>query len=156
MGKVTSAGLMAGIFFGFIKLHYMPNLDLLTWVFIAMLFDFISGIIKSKMLKIPITSGRLRDSAIKSLQYIGVIVGCIIIANTVHETNEITTWINDGMLIFIIYCEVYSIIENLRDMKPDSKVSRLVFVPLLSILSLSITKAALKVKDESANDSDSK
>lgn len=139
----TTAGIIAGITFSFMKLQFVPDLNLLGWVFVAMLFDFITGVMKAKLNKEPITSKRFRESVVKALQYIGVMVGCIILGNTVKENNELVRWINDGMMIFIIYVEVYSIIENFRDMNPASKMSKLVFTPLLGLLSLTIAKNPL-------------
>lgn len=124
----------------FLKLSFMPDAGLLAWVFIAMLADLVTGIIKSKMLKTPITSTGMRKSVVKALQYMGLIIAGVILGNTMKENNEVIRWINDGMLIFIIYVEVYSILENLYAMNPESPVSKNIFKPLLSFLALSISK----------------
>jgi phage-related holin len=124
----------------FIKLAFIPNAELLGWVFIAILVDFITGIIKSKLLKIPITSSGFRKSVTKTLQYLGMIICGMILVNSIKEKNELTIWIHDGMLMFIIYVEVYSILENLYKMSPDSKAAVIVYKPLMALLSLSFSK----------------
>lgn len=124
----------------FIKLAFIPNAELLGWVFIAILADFLTGIIKAKLLKIPITSSGFRKSVTKTLQYLGMIICGMILVNTIKEQNELTKWIHDGMLMFIIYVEVYSIFENLYNMSPNSKAAVIVFKPIMAILSLSFTK----------------
>jgi phage-related holin len=124
----------------FIKVSFIPSVSLLAWVFIAIAFDFLTGVIKSKVLKQAITSTGFRKSVVKTLQYLGIIIGGIILTNTATGQSEIVEWINDGLLLFIVYVEVYSILENFYAMEPGSKISEFIIRPLMSILSLSLTK----------------
>lgn len=126
-----------------IKLTFLPNIKMLGWVFVAVLIDFLTGILKAKLNKQILTSGGFRQTSVKCLQYLGLIIGGIILGNSVNEDNELLLWINDGLLLFIIYVEVYSIFENLYAMNPDSKVSKLVFKPAMRILTIGLEKNSL-------------
>jgi phage-related holin len=133
----------------FIKLNFLPNVTLLGWVFFAVFIDFITGVLKAKLTKQVINSQGFRQTAIKSLQYIGLIVGGIIIGNSFEKQSDIVHWVNDGLLMFILYVEVYSIFENLYAMNPDSKVAQRVFAPAMRILIIGINKNSLnKVADD--------
>lgn len=128
----------------FIKLNFLPNVTLLGWVFFAVLIDFITGVLKAKLTKQVVNSQGFRQTAIKSLQYIGLIVGGIIIGNSFEKQSDIVSWVNDGLLMFILYVEVYSIFENLYAMNPNSKIAQRVFAPAMRILIIGISKNSLE------------
>lgn len=136
----------------FLKITFMPNLNLLMWVAVAVAIDLVTGVAKSAFHNIKPTSGGFKRTIVKALQYAGLIVAGIVIGNTTKESNELVQWINDGMLLFLIYIEVYSIIENLRDLNPESKIAKMIFVPLLSILTFGIDKLSLLKKTDKPND----
>jgi len=132
----------------FVKLTFLPNVTMLGWVFFAVLVDFITGVLKAKLNKQLLTSGGFRQTSIKCLQYIGLIVGGIIIGNSFEKQSDIVKWVNDGLLMFILYVEVYSIFENLYAMNPDSKVAKMIFKPAMRILTVGLEKNSLnKVAD---------
>lgn len=132
--KITIAAGLAGL-----QLKFMPNVNMLGWVFVAVFVDFITGVIKAKIQDKLLSSQGFRQTSIKCLQYLGLIVGCIILGNTVDKENQLVKWINDGMLLFIIYVEVYSIFENLYAFNPDSKVAPL-FKLVMRILTVGLEK----------------
>jgi phage-related holin len=133
-----------------IKLNFLPNITMLGWVFFAVLVDFLTGVLKAKLNKQILTSGGFRQTSIKCLQYIGLIVGGIIIGNAFEKQSDIVTWVNDGLLIFIIYVEVYSIFENLYAMNPNSKVAKMIFKPAMRILTIGLEKHSLNNAAEKA------
>lgn len=133
-----------------IKLNFLPNITMLGWVFFAVLVDFMTGVLKAKLNKQLLTSGGFRQTSIKCLQYIGLIVGGIIIGNAFEKQSDIVAWVNDGLLIFILYVEVYSIFENLYAMNPNSKVAKMIFKPAMRILTIGLEKHSLNNAAEKA------
>lgn len=134
------------------KLWLMPDLSLLIWVLVATGVDLVTGIVKSKLQGNNITSKGLRETIKKLIQNLGLIAVGLIIMNAVKEKNELLMWATDGLMLFILYTELYSIIENLRDMNPESKVSKMIFVPLLTLLTLGIDKLSLNKKTGGTGD----
>lgn len=134
----------------FVKLTFLPNLTMLGWVFFAVLVDFMTGVLKAKLNKQLLTSGGFRQTSIKCLQYIGLIVGGIIIGNSFEKQSDIVKWVNDGLLMFILYVEVYSIFENLYAMNPNSKVSKMIFKPAMRILTIGLEKNSLNKAADAA------
>ncbi|TAG31876.1 MAG: hypothetical protein EAZ35_02170 [Sphingobacteriia bacterium] len=131
------------------KIAFLPNLNLLLGVFLVMVFDFITGVIKSKLQGNDISSKGFRKTIPKLIQNVGLILVGIVMGNFLPKDNDLAKWVTDGFMLFIIYTEVYSIVENLIGMNPDSKVARMIFTPLLSILTLGIDKLSLQKKDSS-------
>ncbi len=138
----------------FIKLTFLPNITMLGWVFFAVLVDFITGVIKAKMNKQLLTSGGFRQTSIKCLQYIGLIVGGIIIGNSFEKQSDIVKWVNDGLLMFILYVEVYSIFENLYALNPNSKIATMIFKPAMRILTIGLEKNSLNKAADAADAAD--
>lgn len=135
--KTSILGYISLLFF---KLTFFPNMDLLAWVFIAIFIDFLTGVIKAKIQGKQLTSGGFRQTVIKCLQYIGLIVGGIVMGNSLPKESEIVRWVNDGLLLFIMYVECYSIFENLYAFNPESKVAKLVFKPIMTLLTAGLER----------------
>ncbi len=136
----------------FFKLTFFPRLDLLAWVFIAVVIDLLTGVVKAFIKKQAVTSQGFRQTAVKALQYSGLIIAGIIIGNSFEKNTDLVRWVNDGMLLFLLYVEVYSIFENLRDMNPESKVSKMIFSPALTILTLGMQRLSLNKLTESSKE----
>lgn len=130
----------------FIKTLFLPNVDLLIWMAIAMAGDWSTGILKSVILQIPRTSSGYRKTLSKFLQYAGSIIASVILTNVVSKTKfvdketefAIVNYLNDGLLIYIIYIEVTSIFENLYACDHKSKFSKFIIAPLLKLLTFQI------------------
>lgn len=135
----------------FIKFTFMPSIKILGWVFFAVLIDFITGVLKAKLAKQQLTSGGFRQTAVKCLQYFGLIIGGVIMGNSFEQDSQVVHWVNDGMLLFILYVEVYSIFENLYAMNPNSKVASMIFKPMMTILTIGLERNSLKSPEEPAN-----
>lgn len=134
---------------GAVKISFLPNIDMLGWAFAAIAIDFVTGILKSAINKVPLTSMGFRGTIKKLIQYIGIIVLGTLLGNALPKDNELVLWINNVVLLFIIYTEAYSIVENLRDINPNSPIAKKVFIPILSLLTLGIDKiTALKKSDD--------
>lgn len=124
----------------FFKLTFLPDLNLLAWVFIAMVFDFATGVLKAVMNKEARTSAGYRKTVTKFTQYGGAIAAGVILSNTLPPDNMITGYVNNALLIFIIYIEVTSICENIYAIDSSSMFSRYFISPLLKVLTFAIKK----------------
>lgn len=126
-----------------IKLTFFPDIKLMAWLLMAFVIDFLTGVVKSYFNKKAISSQGFRQTAIKALQYSGLLIAGIIIGNSFEKNSELVKWVNDGMVLFLLYVEVYSIFENLRDMNPESKVAKMLFNPALTILTLGMQRLSM-------------
>lgn len=139
------------------KALVLPQLSLLLWIAVLMGVDFITGVLKAKLLKETITSQRARDTIIKFLQYFGCIGITIVIINQVGQSDQVTqamNWAKDGVCILIIYIECLSILENLYGMDKTSPLSRWIFGPLYMLLSLAIKNNPFKRAADEAKEQD--
>lgn len=132
----------------FFKLSFLPDANLLTWVFIAMLFDLITGIIKAVVLRQARTSAGYRKTVIKFTQYVGAIAVGVILANTLPKENVIVSFVNSALLILLIYIEATSIFENLYVIDSSSPFSRFFIAPILKLLTFAMNKMPLSQEAE--------
>lgn len=152
---------VAKLFWGgallFIDIVVKPTKELIWAVGIAVILDFITGIMKSKFLKKEITSEGFRKSVIKVTQYIIPVVilwgGASFIPSKTATMKEMAGW----LMMFILYIEVTSVFENLYETDKTSMISKFLYKPALQILKFSlknnpVEKAATKIKDNEKTD----
>jgi phage-related holin len=135
----------------FFKIAFLPDWNLLSWVFIAMMLDLITGVAKAVVMKDARTSTGYRKTVTKFIQYVSAISVGIILANTLPAENNIVTYINSALLILLIYIEATSIFENLYAIDSTSPFSRYFIAPVLKLLTLAMKKGSLtktEVNDE--------
>jgi phage-related holin len=138
--------LIATVAMLFLKTLLLPSVNLLLWMSIAIVVDFATGVAKAIVHKKPRTSTGYRGSLTKIIQYIGAITAIIILNSVIAITATVNTidhtviakYLNDGIVIFIIYIEVTSIFENLYACDQTSKFSKFVITPLLKLLTLQL------------------
>lgn len=145
--RITAELLAVSGGIAFFKLTFLPNMNLLAWVFIAMLIDLITGIRKAAVLGEARTSAGFRKSINKFIQYAGAIVGGVILANTLPKDTAIVGYVQDFLLIFIIYIEVTSIFENLYAIDSTSQFARFFISPILRLLTFAIKKTSFNQGD---------
>lgn len=126
-------------------IHYWPDGYLLSWLLVVFLLDFVFGILKAAFTGQQRTSGRLRQSVIKLLQYGGCVIVAAVILNIVTVSSEQLgrqfAWLfGDIMLYVMIYIEVVSVLENMEAMAPKSHFVRLFVRPVKRIITLQLTK----------------
>jgi len=134
------------------KYSFLPSGNLLAWVFIAMLVDLVTGIIKAWQLNEARTSAGYRKTVIKFTQYAGAVVVGVILGNALPQDYEIVSYVNDGLLVLLIYIEATSIFENLYAIDSTSQFSKYFIAPILRVLTFAIKKSPLAQqndKDES-------
>lgn len=122
------------------SIHFYPSYNLLAWVFIAMVLDLITGIIKAVIHRNARTSSGYRKTARKLTQYIGSIMVSVILMNTFQQEHPVVQYVNDGLLILLIYIETTSIFENLYAIDSTSMFARYFIAPVLRLLTLYMRK----------------
>ena len=125
------------------KTQFMPDAQLLLWMAVVIVLDFITGIAKAVVTKQARTSSGFRKTITKFMQYGGSIAVSIVLNHTAHQNNlvetaRILTYLNDGLVIFIIYIEVTSIFENLEACDNKSTFARFFIKPVLKLLTIQI------------------
>ncbi|GAA0561488.1 phage holin family protein [Chitinophaga japonensis] len=141
--RLTTELLAAAGGLAFFKVIFLPDANLLAWVFISMLLDLITGVVKAVVLKQARTSSGYRKTVIKFTQYAGAIAVGIILANTMQKDSAIVGYVNSALLILLIYIEATSIFENLYAIDNSSPFSRYFIAPILKLLTLAIKKSPL-------------
>lgn len=127
----------------FLKFVILPDLNLIAWVLVAMAADFGTGVLKAIVKKEARTSSGYRKTVVKFTQYGGAIAVGVIMSNTLPPDNMITGYVNNALLIFIIYIEVTSICENIYAIDSSSMFSRYFISPLLKVLTFAIKKMSV-------------
>jgi hypothetical protein len=137
----------------FIKVAFLPSVSLLSYMAIAMVLDFVTGIAKAKVLNQARTSAGYRRSVIKFLQYGGSIAVSLILANAgegraAEPFKAMLSYFNDGLIIFIIYIEATSVFENLYAIDSRTLMSRYFIAPVLKILTWQIRNNPIMTQAE--------
>jgi|GEM_PF-1676163 len=130
----------------------VPDLHLLIWLGLSMLLDFIFGFTKAVVLRKARTSGALRKTVLKFIQYFGAIIIVFIMMNVVGKSPysnlvPIVDFLSSAIIILLIYVEVVSVLENLNEIDSTSTLSKMVFKPLHKILTIQIGKFKLESID---------
>jgi len=125
-------------FFGF-TFDIKPNVPfLLAAVFIGMIIDFITGVIKAKFKGQERTSEGYRRTVKKVTQYftaIGLSLGIqYLVKTTVTNSSADLQYISVFVCLFVLYIEITSILENLWEIDKTSTISKFLIKPLLIIL----------------------
>lgn len=126
-----------------LKAFWFPQASLLLCMVIAIVLDFATGVIKACITGVVRNSDGFRKTVIKFSQY-GFAIGVCILLQNVADNNglvkpaEILTWLNDGLVVFIIYIECTSIFENLYECDKRSMISKYFIKPMLSLLTFQI------------------
>lgn len=134
---LTATGALA-----FFKITFIPDANLIIWVFISILLDLVTGIIKAIILNNIRTSSGYRKTVIKFTQYAGAIAVGTILGNVLSNNNIILSYVNSGLLILLIYIEATSIFENLYAIDNSSPFSKYFIAPILRILTIAIKKTS--------------
>lgn len=131
---------MKTLFTGDFSIVFHPSFNLLIWVFIAMMLDLFTGIVKALMHHNARTSSGYRKTARKFTQYIGAIMVSVILMNTFRQEHPVVQYMNDGLLILLIYIETTSVFENLYAIDSSSMFARYFIAPVLRLLTLYMKK----------------
>jgi phage-related holin len=127
----------------YIKIQFMPSLDLMAILFVAMVIDFATGCWKAKVQGKARTSSGFKRTITKFVQYAGAIVGGGVLAYIGEQkggagTQVLFGWFNQGLIFFILYIEVTSIFENLYEIDTESMISKYFYQPAIKILTFQL------------------
>lgn len=155
--KLTYKTLCYLLFIDFIKITFFPSTNLIYWCACAITLDLISGVCKSLAKGNFLVSSGLRKTLVKLAQYIGTVLLLFIFSNVFTHDPEATkrtlsffgtdiynqiqsslTYINNLVLLIMIYTEFLSISENLISIDSTSGFSRWVLKPLHYLLSFAV------------------
>ena len=155
--KITYKTLCFLLFLDFLKITFYPSTNLIYWCASAILLDLLSGIFKSLAKGDFLVSNGLRKTIKKFAQYIGTVLLLFIFSNVFTHDPEATKraldffgdniynqihssleYINNLVLLIIVYTELLSISENLIAIDHTSGFSRWVLKPIHRLLSLAI------------------
>lgn len=152
LSKVTGKLLYIVFFLDVTKTILLPKLSLLLWIVILIAADVITGLIKARILRQPITSERARGTIVKFLQYFGCIGLTVVLANQAKDNPNfvaVMEWAKDGVVILIIYIECLSIFENLYAMGKTTTLAIYVIEPIYWLLSLAVKNNPItRARDE--------
>lgn len=138
--KMLKALLFVPVFL-FVQLKFLPNMELLVWISAAILCDFVTGIIKARILNSVRNSTGFRRTITKVVQYFGAIALGIIIGNTsksLPHADILVPLFGNGLQMLILYIEITSILENMYAIDKESKFSRFFTKPLLNFFTFQI------------------
>jgi len=143
------AMIILGVGFTLFKNWVFPNLDLTVVMTLALVLDFITGVIKSVALKIAITSWGFRKTIIKFLQYggailIGIFLSSVMAYKGLGTELGLPKYIVDVLVVFIIYIELVSILENLTQMDNKSPIATKILKPLHKLLTFQLNNNPIK------------
>lgn len=119
----------------------LPPSTLLTWLGITMILDLITGVACAVKKGVPRTSKGFRGTVVKFIQYGGAVGIGIILSNVADiqkdEASEaIFKYFSTGLLAFIIFIEVKSILENMIEINPESDFTKFFLNPVHDFISL--------------------
>lgn len=146
--KLIWAGIILGI-----DLFVKPSFRLLLVVMIAVLIDFITGVIKAWFKKEARTSEGYRKTVVKFMQYVVPVIVLYFGSKRIPEHKELLSSAYGYLLMFIIYIEATSIFENLYEIDKKTVISKYLYRPMLKVLKFGIennpaVKAADKLKED--------
>lgn len=129
-----------------INLNFLPTGTLLVVMGVTIILDFISGIIKAAIQNRARTSEGYRKTVVKFIQYGGAL--CVSIVLKYLSVNQgdsdmkaiapFLGYLNDGLLFFIVFIEITSILENLYAIDKRSPMALYIIKPLLRIMTFAI------------------
>lgn len=148
----TLAAILMVLPLSILKIIVLPNIDLIALIFICVVLDFVTGVIKSVVTGVSRTSKGYRKTIVKFTQYgVGCLVS-MVLASAVQEDHtvakKVTEFLSNGIYIFIIYIECTSILENAYLIDKKSKFSQYIIKPMLALLTFQLTKIPLILKGE--------
>lgn len=132
-----------------LKVNLLPNFSLLAWLGIAIMVDFLSAMGRSVILNEPRTSKKLQGTIKKFIMYFGALSISIIFLHIKDLTGygaelPIAPYLNNGLVIFMVYVEMVSILENLIAIDSKDTLSVFILKPLHRLLTFQLKNNPIK------------
>lgn len=140
-----------------IQFNFLPTPNLLLVMGVAIVLDFLTGILKSVILKKVRTSEGYRKTVIKFTQYGGSVVVGMLLKYIGAQNSDMANiglyaeYLTDGLVIFIIFIELTSVLENVYAIDQETPFSKYLVGPLLKLLTFQIKNnpvTKIKTPDE--------
>lgn len=117
-----------------------PDWQLFVFLTFVMIFDFITGFLKAKFLKINRSSEAFRKTIRKIIQYFSAITVVIFVINVIRFDKS-SEWFKDysfylqnGVIVLMIYIELVSILENAIAIDKTSRFATVFIIPFHRLL----------------------
>lgn len=147
--KTPALAIGAGLFSWF-TIEYFPSAMLFFWLLIAMLGDFITGLLKSWKKGKHTSSEGLRRSVTKVLSYCGAILVIMTLVNVIGLVDDGNKYdlaiVINGLMGFIVFVELYSICENISEAYPESPLVKYFIIHIMSFLRGRFDKMKIETK----------
>lgn len=129
-----------------------PNAMLVVVMAVAISFDFLLGVAKSRLNGIEITSSGYRESFKKIFQYVGTYLAVLLLLNLCSVGTDAidALWmaaLANAIMVGMIINEILSIIENSIAIAPDSSFSKYLRMAH-AVLTLKMFEKLKKLQDE--------
>lgn len=122
---------------GWLTFEFMPEPMLFVLLLLAMLLDFTLGVWVALKKGVAIKEEGINKTVEKLILFAAAILGVWILANVLHVMNyaklDYSTYVN-YTIAFIIMSEIYSVMKNARNLRPESPLSKFVLTPVLDFL----------------------
>jgi phage-related holin len=126
--------------------NILPTGTLMVGIGLAMLLDLATGVVKAVFKNQQRTSEGYRKTIKKFTQYFGAIsIGILIryafrVELNAPEYLEYADFFNNSLLMFIIFIEIVSILENMLEIDNKSPFAKYFIRPILSVLTIALKK----------------
>lgn len=137
-----------------VKFNFLPTPSLLLVMGIAIVLDFGTGVIKAVYLKNARTSEGYRKTVIKFTQYGGSVVVGMLLKYIAGQNSDMANvqpyveYLTNGLVIFIIFIELTSVLENLYAIDNQTTFSKFFVGPLLKLLTFQIKNNPIMKMEE--------
>ena len=141
--KTTAIAAFIGTFIN-VKFSFLPTPSLLLVMGVAIVLDLITGIIKAIYFERMRTSEGYRKTVIKFTQYGGAVVVGMLLKYISGQSSDMANiqpyveYLTNGLVIFIIFIECTSVLENLYAIDQQTPFSKYFVGPLLKLLTFQI------------------
>ncbi|MBI2283323.1 MAG: phage holin family protein [Bacteroidetes bacterium] len=137
-----------------IKLNFLPTGTLMAAMAASIVLDFVTGLIKAVIAKDARTSQGYRKTVVKFMQYGGAVCVSMLMKFLMMRSGETAMqaispyadYLNNGLLIFILFIEITSILENMYAIDNSSPFAQYFIKPLLSIMTVAIKNNSIAKK----------
>lgn len=127
-----------------VRFNFLPSVDLFVIMLMLTIIDFATGVLKAIIKKEARTSEGYRKTIVKVFQYGGAIAVSMTITYLAKTNPEFvqlgkySSYIGNGLLLFIIFIELTSILENLYEVDKKSVASRYIIYPAVCLFTLKL------------------
>lgn len=143
-----------------ISLQFLPTGTLMVAMGAAVALDFLTGVIKASLTNKARTSQGYRRTVTKFMQYGGAVCVSMLMKylvslkgpGTMEALAPYADFLNDGLLFFIIFIEITSIVENLYAIDSKSPFAVYFIKPMLKVMTFAVKNNSFSKSIENEKD----